>query len=94
MVLPEYMAAMCDMNADSMSCDAGALCCSERPLLSQKQCHISSPDLYVARVSPSHVCTIVSLICSSSAEFRVWAPGAFTRALAGVHLLSWSLARQ
>ena len=85
---------MWDTKADSISCDAGALCCSETPLLSQKQCHISSPNPYVARVSSSHAWTMVSFMRSHSAVFMAESPAMSSRLLAGVHLLSRSLARQ
>ena len=80
--------------ADNEACDAGALPCSEMPFSSQKQCHISSPVLYVARVSSSHACTIVSFIRSCSFALAVAMLDGAGCVLEGTHILSRSLARQ
>ena len=82
------------MNADSKACDAGALPRSEMPFSSQKQCHISSPVPYVARVSSSHACTMVSFTRSCSFVLAVALLGGTGCVLAGTHILSRSLARQ
>ena len=80
--------------ADNRACDAGALPRSETPFSSQKQCHISSPVPYVARVSSSHACTMVSFTRFCSFVLATTLSGEAGCVLAGVHILSRSLARQ
>ena len=82
------------MKADSKACDAGALPRSEMPFSSQKQCHISSPVLYVVYMSSSHACTMVSFTHSCSFALAVALLGGTGCVLVGTHILSWSLARQ
>ena len=80
--------------ADSSACEAGALPRSEMPFSSQKQCHISSPVPYVARVSSSHACIMVSFtrLCSIVLIAGSLCGGEWE--LAGTHNLRRSLARQ
>ena len=80
--------------ADSRACDAGTLPCSEMPFLLQKQCHICSPVLYMACVSSSHVCTMVSFTQSCLLALAATLLGGTGWVLVEIHILSQSLARQ
>ena len=94
MIFPAYEVAIWVTKADSKACDAGALPHSEMPFSLQKQCHISRPVLYVACMSSSHACTMVSFTRSCSFALAVTLLDGTGYVLVGTHILSRSLARQ